>query len=149
MSECSDDEKEIMALPTLQSPYILNYSSQGEMRFSANVRHVLESYVISRGILTGILFKCGGTLLYSDEVRILLLRFFGCFICTICRWHTWWWFVAEMILWQNFFQTSLPTPPSPPTISCTQTTMLPVHTLPYRSTTLRKQARKRYGTTQC
>ena len=68
MSDCNEDEKEIMMLPTQQSPYILNYSTQGEMRFSANVRHVLESYVISRGILTGILFKCGGTLLYSDEV---------------------------------------------------------------------------------
>ncbi|KAI6656509.1 hypothetical protein LOD99_1305 [Oopsacas minuta] len=62
-----------MRLPTLQSPYILNYSTQGEMRFSGSVRSVLESYVISRGILTGILFKCGGTLLYSDEVAHLVV----------------------------------------------------------------------------
>ena len=70
-----------MMLPTLQSPYLLNYSSQGEMRFSANVRQVLESYVISRGILTGVLFKCGGTLLYSDEARIFFLKYaYQCFI---------------------------------------------------------------------
>ena len=72
MSECSSAEREVMLLPTQQSPYLLNYSTLGEMRFSANVRQVLESYVISRGILTGILFKCGGTLLYSDEVSRLI-----------------------------------------------------------------------------
>ncbi|WP_411023460.1 hypothetical protein, partial [Salmonella sp. s51228] len=73
VSECSEEDKELIQLPTFQSPYLANCSSQGVIKFSSDIRNVFESYILSRGVLTGLVFKCGGSLLYSDEIAHIVV----------------------------------------------------------------------------